>query len=345
MAGQDNNIDYESLRENAKVAARKAGKKPTSSNSSSYLLISLGVLLSAIILSLLFASSDQPPHLVQVLDPSLIDSINNQKLSFTSKVNLYFKDWSLADVKQACQTGSSQQARNLPICQSFSSHPDMRRSFDLRDEFPSCILEPESQQNCSSSYSFAAANAAAERFCIKSGKTSPRLSSQQLVSCSKRNSKCSSGNIDSAWEYIRDSGLYENKHFLYLSEHSHVPECKEPSDQYLFKVKDVCASAGEEGIMKEIIENGPVVGLLNVFSDFLVYAHGIYQPSDGAIKIQGGQAVEIVGWGEDQGVKYWIVKNSWGNSWGENGYAMVARGCLKLGIEDLTVSATPVIQD
>jgi cathepsin B len=207
------------------------------------------------------------------------------------------------------------------------------------------MQEAQSQGNCSSSYSFAAASAAAERFCISSkGKVSPKLSNQQMVSCSKRNSKCTSGNIDSAWEYIRDSGLFESQYFEYKSDHSSVPECKEPNDETLYKVKDVCAITGETAIMREIFSHGPVVTVVQVFSDFLTYAHGIYTPSPAAVKVQGGQAVEVVGWGEDQGNKYWVVKNSWGTSWGEQGYGLISRGENPIGLEDLAVSATPVLE-
>ena len=345
MAGQDNNIDYVKLRENAKQAAKKAGKKASTSNSSTYIVISAVVLISAISLSLLFASSDQPHHLIQALDSSFIESLNSQGLPFTSKPNQFFQDWTLSDVKQSSQSGISQQALHLPSCLSFHSTSEPPKSFDLRDEHPSCMQEAQSQGNCSSSYSFAAASAAAERFCIASkGKVAPKLSNQQMVSCSKRNSKCSSGNIDSAWKYIQDSGLFESQYFEYASEHASVPECKEPTDETLFKVKDVCAITGEAAIMREILSSGPVVTVVQVFSDFLPYAHGVYAPSAGAVKVQGGQAVEVVGWGEEQGRKYWVVKNSWGASWGEQGYALVARGGNPIGLEDLAVSATPVLE-
>ena len=61
-----------------------------------------------------------------------------------------------------------------------------------------------------------------------------------------------------------------------------------------------------------------------MYSDFLYYEKGIYKHTTG--EIEGKHAVTIVGYGEENGVKYWKVKNSWGNKWAENGYFRIIRG-------------------
>ena len=55
----------------------------------------------------------------------------------------------------------------------------------------------------------------------------------------------------------------------------------------------------------------------------------------------GGHAVKIIGWGEEKGVKYWIIANSWGEDWGENGTFRMIRGKDNCGIEDRVWAGIP----
>ena len=220
-------------------------------------------------------------------------------------------------------------------------------SYDLRDEFPHCIQEVKAQGNCSSSYAFATAGVVTERFCIQSnGKLSPSLSAQDMVSCSKKSTGCTSGNFDTSWSYVRDFGLVEDSCFPYNSTDMKAPECTAKCDGQSYFIKDICATAGEGAFMREIKKNGPIVAMIQVYSDFLAYSHGVYEPHYTSTKIQGGQAVEVIGWGTNENnVPYWIIKNSWGEGWGEGGYAQVIRGNKDLGLEDFAVTAFPLITE
>lgn len=90
-------------------------------------------------------------------------------------------------------------------------------------------------------------------------------------------------------------------------------------------------------IMQEIYTNGPITAGFLVFSDFLTYKEGIYKYTTG--RILGGHAVKIIGWGIENGVKYWICVNSWGPNWGENGLFRIVRGINHLYIEQFLVTA------
>ncbi len=99
--------------------------------------------------------------------------------------------------------------------------------------------------------------------------------------------------------------------------------------------------------MKELYKNGPVEGAFTVYEDFLLYKSGwfqsiihvhgkstnitwdswsfggylhfvgVYQHVSGSVL--GGHAIKILGWGEENGVPYWLAANSWNTDWGDNG--------------------------
>ena len=69
-----------------------------------------------------------------------------------------------------------------------------------------------------------------------------------------------------------------------------------------------------------------------MYSDFLYYESGIYQHMEGSA--EGDHAVLLVGYDEVDGIPYWNVKNSWGSSWGENGFFRIIRGQNECGIEE-----------
>ena len=89
---------------------------------------------------------------------------------------------------------------------------------------------------------------------------------------------------------------------------------------------------GEDKIMEEISTNGPVTAAFTVYEDFVSYSTGVYQHTTG--KQLGGHAIEIVGYGEENGTKYWKIKNSWNPTWGDKGFFKILRGSNECGIEN-----------
>jgi len=119
-----------------------------------------------------------------------------------------------------------------------------------------------------------------------------------------------------------------------------TPKCTEEciDDKYKTKYADDKVKAkssysikGEDKIMKEISTNGPVTAAFNVYEDFVSYSTGVYQHTTG--NYLGGHAIEIVGYGEEKGIKYWKVKNSWNPSWGDGGFFKILRGSNHCNIE------------
>lgn len=98
----------------------------------------------------------------------------------------------------------------------------------------------------------------------------------------------------------------------------------------------------EEQIRIDIYKWGPVCTAFEVYPNFYTFDpnNEIYEWDGKGDKISG-HAVEIVGWGEENGKKYWQIKNSWGKNWGQNGYFKMIRGTNNCKIEDNCLGMLP----
>jgi hypothetical protein len=99
---------------------------------------------------------------------------------------------------------------------------------------------------------------------------------------------------------------------------------------------------GDIQIRREIWRWGPVATGMEVYSDFYTFdaKNDIYD-WDGEGPQVGGHAIVLLGWGEEHGKKYWIVRNSWGPDWGDGGYFRMARGSNLCGIESNVLCMIP----
>jgi len=93
-----------------------------------------------------------------------------------------------------------------------------------------------------------------------------------------------------------------------------------------------------EAIMAEIYARGPVAA--EVAGEPLHnYTGGIF--ADEMASRETTHVVSVIGWGNDNGGKHWIVRNSWGEYWGERGYCKIRMGSNVIGIEKVVAWATP----
>jgi len=101
----------------------------------------------------------------------------------------------------------------------------------------------------------------------------------------------------------------------------------------------------EYNIRRDIYHWGPACSAMKIFADFIFWnGEGIYEwdKKSGQIK-EYGHAVIIVGWGEENGKKYWNVCNTWGDKWGDKGYFKILRGSNNCEIEENVFNGYPIL--
>jgi len=104
--------------------------------------------------------------------------------------------------------------------------------------------------------------------------------------------------------------------------------------------------ANEHEMMRELVQGGPLVASFEPTNELMYYGGGIFHsvPHERAEWEKVDHAVLLVGFGEEAGKKYWILQNSWGPEWGEDGYFRMRRGTDESGIESIVVAAD-VVED
>jgi len=158
------------------------------------------------------------------------------------------------------------------------------------------------------------------------------LSEQELVDCSSMygNLGCKGGLMDNAFKYVEaEKGLCSEEEYPYTSgttgKTGRICEKAKCSQRYdpISTYADVRADS-EESLMRAVA-NGPVsIAIEADQRSFQSYKSGVLTAECGA-KLDHG--VLVVGYGEEDGTKFWKVKNSWGETWGEDGYVKLCREC------------------
>jgi len=213
------------------------------------------------------------------------------------------------------------------------------KRFDARDQWKGLIHPVRDQQRCGSCWAFSASEVLSDRVAIATGKVSPVLSAEDMVSCDAGDDGCDGGELPKAWDYLVHTGLVTDSCLPYTAGGGHAPECptqcvdSEPFKRT--KAKNSYAIVGEANMQKDLLMNGPIQVGFMVYPSFMSYHKGIYHKHINEDKPEGGHAVKIVGWGHIHKREYWMVANSWGPSWGEHGLFKILRGKNECGIEEM----------
>jgi len=198
------------------------------------------------------------------------------------------------------------------------------------------VTPVKNQGGCGSCWAFGTTGAVESHWALSSGALMS-LSEQQLVDCAGAfgNMGCNGGLPSQAFEYIKYvGGIEKGDDYKYTGRDG---SCKFSAAKVAAKVTgEVNITEGAESDLFDAVTNaGPVAIAFQVVSDFQSYRSGVYDSTrckKGPLDVN--HAVLVVGYNTDSasGKPYWIVKNSWGTSFGIGGYFLMVRNKNMCGI-------------
>ena len=216
--------------------------------------------------------------------------------------------------------------QDLPVAKAEISSNDLPSEVDWRTK--GAVTPVKNQGQCDSGWAFSATGAVEGVVAIKTG-TLRSLSEQQLVDCSGStgNRGCNGGDPAFAFKWIiKNEGISSESSYPYTARDG---SCKQASSVSHISGLRTLGRPGDEQALQVLVAQQPVSAVVDASdSSFQSYHSGVFSGPCGKTP---DQPVLIVGYTPT----YWIVKNSWGTSWGMNGYILIKRGKNLCGIADL----------
>ncbi len=214
-------------------------------------------------------------------------------------------------------------------------------SFDARDKWPECIHSVRDQGSCGGCWAFGVTNHLTDRFCTMKG-VDVTLSPQDLLECDGYDKCCKGGSPTRAYKFLAERGIVKDSCKQYTQTCNSCRAITKASCKKYYKCEaDSGWDLDVDEAKSEIYTNGPVMAIFSVYKDFFSYESGVYYHKTG-VKA-GDHAVELLGWGREAGLDYWLVKNSWGADWGDSGYFKIKMGDCE--INDYISTCTPQAPD
>jgi len=259
-----------------------------------------------------------------------VNAHNAKNSSFEMEINhladLTFEEFSAAyKGRKSGAIESYQQAQPLKAT-------TVRAGASLDWRTKNAVNPIQDQGQCGSCYSFSGMASMEGAIAIKTGKL-VKLSEQQVVDCSRPygNEGCSGGFEKNVFTYARN-GIALNSYYPYTGRDYQT--CRTiPSSQPVYKTTSYSAIPSKnENALMTAVNIGPVSIAVEAGRSFQFYTRGVFDDPGCGVNLD--HAINIVGYGSDaaSGKDYWIVRNSWGTSWGENGYIRLVRSKNMCGL-------------
>jgi len=227
------------------------------------------------------------------------------------------------------------------------------------------------QSSCGSCWAFGSTEAFEDRSCIANKTDNVLFSTRDTAACCNFlrcfSNGCNGGQPAEAWNWFQKTGVVTGgkysdignsdtcepyplapcSHHVAPTKYPKCPESEYPTP----KCVSECTNNGYKtpyhqdkhkatrsygfnsisAIQADIMQYGSATAAFTVYADFPNYKSGVYQHKSG--QALGGHAIKMVGWGVENGTPYWLIANSWNDTWGDGGYFKILRGSDECGIE------------
>lgn len=203
---------------------------------------------------------------------------------------------------------------------------DLPESVDWRNK--GVVNEIQNQGLCGSCWAFSSVQACESAYAISHG-TLFKCSEQNIIDCCHQGgcSGCSGGYNNQALDFILNT---QNGFLNSESDYPYIGidgDCKFDSTKGISQIKSIVSGIkGDEDYLKKLVSQGVCsIAIDGSWVSFQEYSGGIYDNPMCTDESGINHAVGLVGYGSENGVDYWIVRNSWGIIWGEDGYVRMSR--------------------
>jgi cathepsin L len=243
-----------------------------------------------------------------------------------------FMDWNEAERKALNGYKPNRNHRGSMAALQTNSRFGTSMNSTLAESYQAQGPPIRNQGNCGSCWAISAAEAV-EAQLMQSGHGGAKVSAQALVDCVPNPQHCGgSGGCDGAtgelaYSFMKDYGIPMDGDLRYTAKTESCPigmSAPWPASQRV-RVSGwnhISPNNKAEPLMQSIVNNGPTVVAVDA-NNWFDYESGIFDGCDKDATL--GHAVLAVGYGQDQGKKYWTIQNSWGADWGENGFIRILK--------------------